>query len=175
MVWLTRGFVIAFIVVFIIFYAVIYASSVVAFNNSFTPAGATTANQTYQNIVGIRQTATLQSIFLNNFEVSIALIIPLLGLLFFGLVMWNTGSTVGQLAYATGFTPLAYLIGITIPIGLIETTAYTVLGAEATYLAYLYFTKKDTKTRLTHEAWKSLILYLIILASAAALESTLIA
>ena len=175
MAWFTRGFVIALIVVFIVFYAVMYASSVVAFNNSFMPAGAAAANQTYQNIVSIRQTATWTSIFTNNFEVSIALIIPILGLVFFGLVMWNTGLTVGQLAYATGFTPLAYLIGITIPIGLIETTAYTVLGAEATYLAYLYFTKKNAKTRLLHQSWKTLILYLIILASAATLEAALIA
>ena len=172
--WLSRGFICAVIIVFVMIYATMYFSSVQAYNNSFSPAGVAAANQTSQNIQQIRQTATGLNIFTHNFETSIWVIIPL-GFIGFFVVIWNTGQTIGRLAFTTGYSPLAYLEGISVPVGLIEMSAYTILAAESLYLTYLWFTGKNVKERLLHDTWKSIILYVAVLLAAAYLEAALIA
>jgi len=151
-----------------------YFSSVLAYHGSFSPAGAGAANQTSQNIQQIRQTATGLSIFTHNFEASIWVVIPI-GFVGLFVVMWNTGQQIGRLAYSTGYSPLTYLESISVPVGLIEISAYTILAAESVYLTYLWFTGKDVKKRLLHNTWKSFILYVTVLLVAAYLEAALIA
>jgi uncharacterized membrane protein SpoIIM required for sporulation len=151
-----------------------YFSSVLAYNNSFSPAGGAAANQTSQNIQQIRQTATWLFIFAHNFETSIWMIIPM-GFIGFFVVIWNTGQTIGRLAFTTGYSPLAYLWGISVPVGFLEMSAYTILAAESTYLTYLWFKGKDVKERLLHDSWKSVILYVAVLLVAAIVEAALIA
>lgn len=102
------------------------------------------------------------------------MIIPI-GFAGFFVVIWNTGQTIGRLAYTTGYTPLAYLWGITVPVGLIEMSAYTVLAAESLYLTYLWFKGKNVKERLLRDSWKSVILYIALLLIAAYVEAALIA
>ena len=155
-------------------YATMYFSSVQAYNNSFSPAGGAEANQTSQNIQQVRQTATGLNIFTHNFETSIWVIIPL-GFIAFFAVIWNTGQTIGRLAFTTGYNPLAYLEAISFPVGLIEMSAYTILAAESLYLTYLWFTGKKVKERLLHDTWKSIILYVAVLLVVAYLEAALIA
>ena len=172
--WLSRGFICAVIILFVMIYATMYFSSVVAYNSSFSPVGVAAANQTSQNIQQIRQTATGLNIFTHNFETSIWVIIPL-GFIGFFVVIWNTGQTIGRLAFTAGYSPLAYLEGISVPVGLIEISAYTILAAESLYLTYLWFTGKNVKERLLHDSWKSVILYVLVLLVAAYLEAALIA
>lgn len=172
--WRSVGFVYTLVIVFFALYAVTYYSSVQAYNSSFSPAGATVAKQTYQSVLQIRQTATWENIFLNNFKVSIPLIIPAFGLLDFFEVDWNTGQTIGMLAAVTGYRPLAYLIGISIPVAILETLAYAVLAAEILYVTVLGLAEKDVKGRLLHGTWKSFILYLALLFVAAYMEAFLI-
>ncbi|MGD0329887.1 MAG: stage II sporulation protein M [Nitrososphaeria archaeon] len=173
--WRSAGFVATVIVVFFALYAVMYFSSVQAYNNSFSSAGATVAKQTYQLVLHVRHIATWVSIFLNNFEVSIVLIIPIIGFLYFFTIMWNTGQIIGMLAAVTGYSPFAYLMGISFPVGILETSAYTVLAAEILYVTSLWFNEKDVKGRLLHDTWKSFILYLALLFVAAYLEALLMA
>ena len=172
--WLSRGFIFAIIIIFVAIYGVMYFSSVLAYHGSFSPAGAAAANQTSQNIQQIRQTATGLSIFTHNFEASIWVVIPI-GFVGLYVVMWNTGQQIGRLAYSTGYSPLTYLESISVPVGLIEISAYTILAAESLYLTYLWFTGKDVKKRLLHNTWKSVILYVAVLLVAAYLEAALIA
>ena len=172
--WLSRGFICALIIFFVVIYATMYFSSVLAYHNSFSPAGVAAANQTSQNIQHIRQTATWLTIFIHNFESSIWVVIPI-GFLGFLVVIWNTGQTIGRLAYSTGYSPLAYLMGISVPVGLIEMSAYAILAAESLYLTYLWFKGKDLKQRILHDTWKSVILYVIVLLVAAYVEAALIA
>lgn len=91
------------------------------------------------------------------------------------VLMWNTGQTIGKLAFSTGYSPLAYLEGISVPVGLIEMSAYTILAAESLYLTYLWFKGKDVTERLRHDTWKSIILYVIVLLVAAYLEAASLA
>jgi uncharacterized membrane protein SpoIIM required for sporulation len=172
--WFSRGFICAIIIIFVALYGVMYFSSVLAYHGSFSPAGAAAANQTSQNIQQIRQTATGLSIFTHNFEASIWVVIPI-GFLGLFVVMWNTGQQIGKLAYSTGYSPLAYLESISVPVGLIEISAYAILATESLYLTYLWFTGKDVKKRLLHNTWKSVILYVALLLVAAYLEAALIA
>jgi len=171
--WLSRDFICALIIILVMIYATMYLSSFVAYNSSFSPAGVVAANQTSQNIQQIRQTATGLSIFTHNFEASIWVIIPI-GFFGFFIVIWNTGQTIGRLAFATGYSPLAYLVSISVPVGLIEMSAYSILAAESFCLTYLLFTGKDVKKRLLHDSWKSVILYIAVLLAAAFLEAALI-
>ncbi len=172
--WLSRRFVLSVVIIFVLIYATMYFSSVLAYNNSFSPAGVAAANQTSQNIQQIRQTATGLSIFVHNFETSIWVIIPI-GFLGFFVVIWNTGQTIGRLAYSAGYSPLAYLGSISVPVGLIEMSAYSILAAESLYLTYLWFRGRSVKERLLHDSWKSVILYVAVLLVAAYLEAALIA
>lgn len=171
--WLSRGFICGIIVVFVMLYAIMYFSSVLAYNNSFSPVGVAQANQTSQNIQQIRQTATGLNIFAHNFVASIWEVIPI-GFIGLFVVMWNTGQTIGKLAFTAGYSPLAYLESISVPVGLIEISAYTILAGESLYLTYLSFTGKDVKQRLLHDSWKSIILYVALLLVAAYWEAALI-
>jgi len=131
------------------------------------------ANQTQQQINNIRQSATALGIFVNNFLVSIAAVIPVAGLILFGNVWLHTGTVIGQLAYSNHVSPLLYVIGVYIPVGTIESLAYSVILAEGLFLTYA-LAKGTVKERLRNQTWKSLILYAVLLAVAAMVESTLI-
>ncbi len=168
--WISRGFLLGAIIVFVSFYAIMYFSSVVAYDNSSSPAGVAQANQTSQSIQQIRQTANGSSIFLHNFVASIWVIIPI-GFLGFFVIMWNTGQTIGRLAFSTSYSPLSYLAGISVPVGLIENSAYAILAAESLYLTYISFTGKNLKQRLLHDSWKSIVLYVALLLVAAYVEA----
>jgi uncharacterized membrane protein SpoIIM required for sporulation len=79
------------------------------------------------------------------------------------------------LAFASGYSPPAYLEGISVPVGLLEMSAYTILAAESLYLTYLWFKGKDVTERLCRDTWKSIILYVIVLLVAAYLEAASLA
>ena len=172
--WLSKGFLCSLIIIFVALYAIMYLSSVVAYHNSFSPAGVAQANQTSQNIQQIRQTATWYSIFAHNFVASVWVVIPI-GFVGLFAVMWNTGQAIGRLASVSGYSPLAYLQGITIPVGIFEISAYTILAAESVVLTYLLFTEGDVKGRLRRSSWKSVVLYVALLLVAAYLEAAQLA
>lgn len=170
--WLTKSFICIVIVALIAFYAVTYTASVIAYNNAFSPAGMTAANDTYQFVQGVRHTNTALDVFKNNFFVSAMLILPLVGFAYFMTVMFNTGQSIGNLAAVTGYTPLAYLWGISIPVGGMEILAYAILGGEACYITYLMAKRESVTRRLLHGTWLSFILYVALLAVAALLEAS---
>jgi hypothetical protein len=140
---------------------------------SYSTTTPSAANQTQTQINNIRQTVTPLSIFVNNFLVSILGIVPIGGVIFFARVWINTGQTIGQLAYYYHVPPLLYVIGVYIPVGTIENMAYSVILAESLFLTYA-LAKGTFFERLKNQTWKSLILYLVLLAIAATVESTLI-
>ena len=131
------------------------------------------ANQTHQQINTIRQSITPQSIFLNNLVASIPAIIPIAGLIIFGRVWFNTGQTIGQLSYSYRESPLIYVIGVYVPVGIIESMAYSVIIAENLFLTFA-LAKGTFMERLKNQTWKSLILYIVLLAIAATAEAALI-
>jgi small-conductance mechanosensitive channel len=131
------------------------------------------ASQTQQHINKIRQAITPQSIFLNNFLVSVPAIIPVAGPILFGRVWINTGQTIGQLAHSYGVPPLPYVIGVYVPVGIIESMAYSVIITESLFLTFA-LGKGTIKERLKNQTWKSLILYIALLAIAAIVEAELI-
>jgi uncharacterized membrane protein SpoIIM required for sporulation len=131
------------------------------------------ANQTQQHINAVRRNITPQGIFLNNFLVSIPAIVPIAGLILFGRVWINTGQAIGQLAYSYGMSPLSYVIGVYVPVGTIESLAYSVIIAEGLFLTFA-LAKGTFIERLKNQTWKSLILYVALLAVAAIVEAELI-
>ncbi len=131
------------------------------------------ANQTQQQVNKIRQNITPQSIFLNNFLVSIPAIVPIAGLIIFGRVWINTGQAIGQLAYSYNLSSSLYVIGVYLPVGTIESLAYSVIIAESLFLTYA-LVKGTFIERLKNQTWKSLLLYVVLLAIAATVEAALI-
>jgi len=134
---------------------------------------ASIANQTQTQVITIRQTVTPESIFLNNFKESILSVVPLAGIILFGRVWLNTSRAIGQLAYAYHTSPFLYVIGVYLPVGTIESTAYSVIVTEGLFLTYALF-KGDIVERLKKQTWKSILLYLALLAIAATVEAALI-
>ena len=166
---LTKTYLLAVLLVFLALAAMTYAVA----EQTYLTTTPKVASQTQQHINTVRQTITPQSIFLNNFLVSIPAIIPVAGPILFGRVWFNTGQTIGQLAYSYGVSPLSYLIGVYVPVGIIESLAYSVIITESLFLTFA-LAKGTIKERLKDQTWKSLILYAALLAIAAVVEAELI-
>lgn len=165
----TRTYLLVIFVVFLALLAVTYAFAY----QSYLTTTPQAANQTQQHINSIRQNITPESIFLNNFLVSIPALVPVAGIIIFGRVWINTGQTIGQLAYAYNVSPSLYVIGVYVPVGTIESLAYSVITAEGLFLTYA-LTKGSFLDRLKKQTWKSLIFYVALLAIAAVVEAALI-
>ena len=167
--FLTKTYLLVVLLVFLVLAVTTYAVAEQAYLAT-TPKAA---SQTQQHINTIRQTITAQSIFLNNFLVSIPAIVPVAGPILFGRVWFNTGQAIGQLAYSYGVSPLRYVIGVYVPVGIIESLAYSVIITESLFLTFA-LAKGTIKGRLKNQTWKSLILYAALLVIAAIVEAELI-
>jgi uncharacterized membrane protein SpoIIM required for sporulation len=160
------------IVILLVFLGLAVFTYAVAYQTYLTTT-PTVANQTQTQINTLRQSITWQSIFLNNFLVSIVALVPVAGLIIFGRVWLNTSQSIGQLAYSNHMSPFAYVVGVYIPVGTIESLAYSVIITESILLTYAL--KKGTFTeRLKKQTWKSMILYVALLVVAAIIEAALI-
>jgi len=161
-----------FIVVLLVFLALAALTFAFAYE-SYATTTPSAASQTKSQVNTLRQSATPQSIFLNNFIVSIFTIIPIAGPILFAGVCINTAEAIGQLAYAYHVSPFLYVIGVYIPVGTIENSAYSVIIAESIFLT-VALAKGNLKDRLKNQTWKSLILYVAVLAVSATIEAALI-
>ena len=167
--FLTKTYLLVVLLVFLGLAVMTYAFA----DQAYLTTTPKVANQTQQHINSIRRNITPQSIFLNNFLVSIPAIVPIAGLILFGRVWINTGQAIGQLAYSYGTSPLQYVIGVYVPVGTIESLAYSVIIAESLFLTFA-LAKGTFIERLKNQTWKSLILYVALLAVAAIVEAELI-
>jgi hypothetical protein len=70
-------------------------------------------------------------------------------------------------------SPLSYVIGVYVPVGIIESLAYSVIIAESLFLTFA-LAKGTSMKRLKNQTWKSLIVYIALLAIAATVEAALI-
>ncbi len=109
--FLTKTYLLVVLLVFLVIAGITIAVAYEAYATT-TPK---TADQTQKQINTVRQTVTPQSIFLNNFLVSIFAIVPIGGPIIFGAITLNTAKAIGQLAYANHISPLLYVVGIYIP------------------------------------------------------------
>ena len=166
---LTKTYVLAILLVFLVLAVTTYAFA----DQAYLTTTPKVANQTQQHVNTIRRSITPQTIFLNNFLVSIPAIVPIAGLILFGRVWINTGQAIGQLSYSYGELPLVYVIGVYLPVGIIESLAYSVIIAENLFLTFA-LAKGTVIERLKNQTWKSLIIYVALLAIAAVVEAELI-
>jgi uncharacterized membrane protein SpoIIM required for sporulation len=167
--YLTRGFLLTLIIAF----TFLIISLVITANNTYQTATIEEANQTLQQIQTERETATAQTIFINNLLISLPMIIPAVGLISFLFAWANTGIVIGLLAKATGILPTVYVQNLTI-LAFPEILSYSILMAENIYLSALILTRAGAKVRLTSQSWKSLLLYLAFLLLGAITEATMI-
>jgi len=166
---LTKTYLLVVLLVFLSLALMTYAFA----EQAYLTATPSIANQTQQQVNTIRQTVTPQSIFLHNLVASIPAIVPIGGLVVFGRVWINSAQTIGQLSFSYGMSPLIYVIGVYVPVGTIESLAYSVIIAENLFLTYA-LAKGTLTERLKHQTWKSIILYVVLLAIAATVEAALI-
>jgi len=173
--YFSTAFIILGVLVFACFYAIITLSAYQYYALGITsPQGEALANQTEQNIEQQRLRLTFFSIFVNNISASFYLVTPFISLVFFLIVLFNTGQVIGLLAAATGIPPFTYILRISIPVAFLEILAYTILASESAYLGALAITRSGAKERLKHQSWKSWTLYLVLLLIAAIVEAYLI-
>jgi len=166
MTYLTRGFMLSLIFSFTLLVGVLYVSA----NQAYMYGSAEDAEQTREWLETQRQTITMQDIFINNFMISIPMILPAIGLVPFYIAWQNTGQAVGLLSLAYNIHPSIY-IGNLIVLGFTEILAYTFLSAENIYVTALAILKQGAKERITQQSWKTLIIYLILLFISAATET----
>ena len=169
-----KRFLILIVCAFIVFTVIVYASAVSSYEYAqVSERGKIQANNTRMEIQARGQIITAPEIFLNNFLLGFPLIAPIFGFIWFGRILINTGLTLGVLAYSYNVTPATYLLAAYIPIGIIETYAYSILTAESMMLLQAIY-KKTLKERLRHFTWASLLLYTLLLAFGAVLEIIII-
>jgi len=153
---------------------IVYASAVSSYEYALiSERGRTQANNTYQEIQTRRQTITALDLFLNNSLLGLPLAVPIFGFLWFGKILINTGLTLGVLAFSFNVTPATYLLASYMPIGFIETLAYSILSTESFMLLHATF-KKKLRLRLRHATWKALTLYTMLLLFGAVIEILII-
>lgn len=167
--FLSKTYLLIVLIVFLVLAGTTYAIAEQAYLTT-TPKAA---NSTQTQINTIRQTVTPQSIFLNNLEVSFFAFLPIAGVILFGRIWINTAQTIGQLAYSYNISPLNYVIGVYIPVGTIESMAYSVIITEGLFLTWA-LKEGNFVERLKTQTWKSFLLYLALLAIAATIEAAII-
>jgi len=168
--YLTSAFLLLLCLSFIMLEGMLYFAA----NQTYLTTTANEAEEMQEQIEKERQTITAFTIFLNNFQVSILLIIPLIGLFYFGWVWNNTAIVIGMLSKAYGINPAIYISTITILV-FPEIAAYTVMVAENIYVTLLALTRGGAMERLKHQTWKSLTIYTVLLFVGAVLEMMQIA
>jgi len=79
--------------------------------------------------------ALTQYIFGNNFMICLLMFVPLIGPLAGLFIMFNTGSAIGAIATAGGYSPIVALVALFItPVAWLEFTAYSTAMAESVWL-----------------------------------------
>ncbi len=167
--YFTRGFALTLIAAFLFLVGFIFVSA----NQAYLTASPEVANQTRRQVEAERQTLTFQAIFLNNLLVSIALVVPAIGVFPFLIVWHSTGQTIGLLSKAYGAPPSSYILNLTV-LGFPEICAYSFLLSENIYFTLLVIFRGGGKERLFKCSWKSLLIYLTLLIIGAATETMLI-
>ena len=167
--YFTRGFFISLVVSFLFLVGFLFAVSY----RTYVTASLEEANQTYNYIEQQRASATLQSILINNLMVSLPLLIPMVGLVPFLYVWYNTGTVIGLLSLAYHIPPTIYVLELTV-LAFPEFLSYTFLFAENLYVSYLALTRSSPKQRIVKHSWKSIIIYIFLLALSAGLEAAMI-
>jgi uncharacterized membrane protein SpoIIM required for sporulation len=122
-----------------------------------------------EDVEKLREQASFTFIFLNNYKLALVAVIPLFGAVQHGFVQFNTGYIIGALATngkVSGFALAAALLAM--PHGMLEYMAYTFAAAESLALTYAAVRRKF-RERL-RQAWKTIVLVGVLLATAAALE-----
>ena len=122
-----------------------------------------------EDVEKLREQASFTFIFLNNYKLALVAVIPLFGAVQHGFVQFNTGYIIGALAAngkVSGFALAAALLAM--PHGMLEYMAYTFAAAESLALTYAAVRRKF-RERL-RQAWKTIVLVGVLLATAAALE-----
>ena len=128
------------------------------------------ANATLSEIEKLRAEVTPLTIFLNNSEIALVAIIPLIGILWMLFVQFNTGFALGSLAKALGWNQYLYASAIlTSPVGLFEYAVYILVMAESLVLVYSAL-QKNFKERLTKHTWKTILLTVGLLFIGAIIE-----
>jgi uncharacterized membrane protein SpoIIM required for sporulation len=132
------------------------------------------ANQILNDITGEVASLTAADIFINNAEIALFSIIPIVGSAWMGLVQYNTGYLLGNLAKAYGISYVSLLsYTLTTPVGLLEYTAYTLALSESFILVYSAL-RRNIKERFLKNTWKTSVIVVGVLLIAAILEARLI-
>jgi len=128
------------------------------------------ASRTYNHVLHLRQTLSWTDIFLNNYEVTLFMALPFIGIYYMAQTQYNTGVAVGNLAQAYHVSNLAYIAGITLtPVGILEYAAYILVFAETLMLIY-NFPNRTVTERWKKQTWKTLLLATALLLLAAYVE-----
>jgi uncharacterized membrane protein SpoIIM required for sporulation len=120
--------------------AVFIVATIVTGVGSLVPMDADQADQISREL---NQTASLlesqgaltQFIFGNNFMICLFMFVPIIGPLFGLFVLFNSGTVIGAIATAEGFSPILALVVLFItPVAWLEFGAYSTAMAESVWL-----------------------------------------
>jgi len=158
MAYFTKGFTVSVMFSFILLVSALYLWA----NQTYLTATPEQVNETLQEIEAQRKEITVASVFLNNLFVSWFLVVPIIGLMLFAFVWYNTACVIGVLAQAYDISPATYVFSLTI-LAFLEIFAYSLLLGESLYITFLGLLKSGAKERVKTQSWKTFLLYILLL------------
>jgi uncharacterized membrane protein SpoIIM required for sporulation len=164
-----------FTIIFIVVFALSAVFEVIGMNEGYV-APPEQVNETITWIGQMRQTATWFNIFSNNIMIAYLGAIPIVGILFYLFVSYNTGTVYGNIGqYYNLSLGQTYSLDFTNPIGILEEVAMTLLVAESVLIVYLLIKDRtEVVERITAHSWKSFIICTVLLFIGAVIEVWLI-
>jgi drug/metabolite transporter (DMT)-like permease len=164
--YFSRGFIVAFILSFLLLLGTMlfWANETASLNLTRQ------ASQQENQVESERETDTVQSIFLNNFFISVPMVVPVLGVILFFATWHTTAYVVGLLAVASNVSATSYVLAL-FQVGFVEIFAYALLLSESLYVTVLLaFDFDGFKKRVIKQSWKTFLFYVLILFIAAVIE-----
>jgi hypothetical protein len=120
-----------------------FISFIITIAGALTPLSLSDANDINQEIDQIRTNASAQLIFGNNFMICLIMFIPVVGPIFGGYALYNTGIVIAAQSITAGLPPLTVFFSLFIfPFAWLEFLAYSTAFAESCWLIWRIFHRK---------------------------------
>ena len=121
-------------------------SLVITIAGIFAPLSYDEANEIYQELEKTRQNISVQLIFGNNFMICLIMFVPVVGPIFGGYALYNTGVGITAQSVIKRFPPLAAFFSLFIfPFAWFEFIAYSTALAESFWMIWRIFHRKIKK------------------------------
>ena len=124
----------------------LFMSFIITIAGAFTPLSSSDARDIKQEFDKISANASVELIFGNNFMICLIMFVPIVGPIFGGYALYNTGVVIAAKSIVAGLPPFTAFLSLFIfPFAWLEFIAYSTALAESFWLIWRIFHRKIKK------------------------------